>query len=124
MKQFILLIALLSAALVSSAQDNNLKLSTESFAKTYSQTPIVINVREARKSPIFKLEKMPSVIWKHHPETVSYYNNHPANSFCFNQSQGWQMIQVRPIKNQIVYEAAAIGGGIILGTILEALSQL
>ncbi|WMX16950.1 MULTISPECIES: hypothetical protein [unclassified Aureispira] len=126
MKQFILIVALFSICFAAQAQkvDSDLKLSTLSFQKTFQQEPLVIDVKKARKSPTFELPKVPNIIWKHHPETVSYYNNHRLNPLCFNQSNGWEMIQVRPMKHQVLYDAAAIGGGIILGTVLEALSQL
>jgi hypothetical protein len=123
MKQLILFISLFSATATLSAQNNNLKLSTPSFEQTYRQAPLVIEVRKTRKSPSFTLPQVPNLLWKHHPETVSYYNNHPANSFCFNQSKGWEMIQVRPMKHQVLYEVAAIGTGVVLSAILEALSK-
>lgn len=123
MKQLILFIALFSATATLSAQDNNFKITTSSFQQTYSQTPLVIEVRKVQKTPTFKLPQVPNLLWKHHPETVSYYNNHPANSFCFNQSKGWEMIQVRPMKHQVLYDVAAIGTSVVLGAILEALSK-
>jgi hypothetical protein len=123
MKQLILLLALFSLTYSVYAQDTGFKLSTTSFQKTYSQAPLVIDVKEARKSPKFKLPKTPNLLWKHSPETVNYYNNHPANPLCFNQSNGWKMIQVRPMKHQLLYEVAAISTGVILGSILEVLSQ-
>lgn len=123
MKQLILFISLFSAIAPLSAQDNNLKLSTTSFQQTYRQVPLVIDIRKTQQSPSFKLPQAPNLLWKYHPETVSYYNNHPANSFCFNQSKGWEMIQVRPMKHQVLYEVATIGTGVVLGAILEALSK-
>lgn len=123
MKQLILCFSLLCLTSTIQAQDNNLKLTKHSFEKTYSQTPLVIDIKKARQSPIIELPKIPNIIWKYHPETVSYYNNHRSNSLCFNQSNGWEMIQVRPMKNQILYDAAAIGTGVVLGSILEALSN-
>ncbi len=123
MKLLILIFALLGLTCTIYAQDNSLKLSTKSFEKTYRQQALVIDVRQARKSPTLQLSKTPDIIWKHHPETLSYYNNHRANSFCFNQSNGWKMIQVRPMQQQLVFDVAAIGTGLILGSILEALSK-
>lgn len=124
MKQLIILLTFLGIACTTQAQDNTFKLSSSSFQKTYSQTPLVIEVKNERKSPTIKLPKVANTIWKFHPETVNYYNNHSANSLCFNQSNGWKMIQVRPMKHQVAYDAAAIGTGIVIGSILEALGKL
>jgi len=124
MKQLMLVIAFLSLTFTSHAQGNKLKLSTPSFQKTYSQTPFVIETKNERKSPSFTLPKTPNIIWKQHTETVSYYNNHPANPLCFNQSKGWKMIQVRPMKHQIVAEAATLTAGFAIAGILEILGQL
>ena len=123
MKQLILLLILFSATSSLSAQDNKFNLTTSSFQQIYCQAPLVIKVGNAKKSPTFQLPQTPKLLWKYHPETVSYYNNHPANSFCFNQSKGWEMIQVRPMKHQVLYEVAAIGTGAVLGAILEVLSK-
>lgn len=125
MKQLILTIALLGLTLSLAAQENTFKLNNQkqSFQQSYQQTPLVINTKKTEKAPQFTLPKVPNIIWKHHPETASHYNNHRANPLCFNQSNGWEMIQVRPMKHQVLYDAAAIGTGVILGSILEALSQ-
>lgn len=125
MKQIILLISFLGFTFNVHAQQSTFKLNnqTQSFQQNYQQTPLVIDTKKAEKAPKFVLPQIPNILWKHHPETVSFYNNHPSNPLCFNQSNGWEMIQVRPMKHQLLYDAAAIGTGLILGSILEALSK-
>lgn len=125
MKQFIFILVLFCLSSSLSAQNKNQKFSTASFEKTFRQTPIIINVRKAQKSPKLRLPRLPNLIWKHHPETVSYYNNHRANHLCFNQSstQGWEMIQVRPMKHQVLHDAAIITAGAVAYTILHLLSN-
>lgn len=124
MKHFFLLFLIVAATQATFAQKNNLKLTHKSFQKEYViKKPIIINSRSTNKKPTLFLPVQPNFMWKRTLSTTHYHNNHPANPLCFNQTDGWEMVRVRPLEHQILYDAAAISGGLLIGGLLELLGN-
>lgn len=124
MKQLLLLFLIIAATQVTYGQKKSLKLTHKSFQEEYViKKPIVITNKTSGKKPILFLPTQPNFIWKRTISTTHYHNNHPANPLCFNQTDGWEMIQVKPLEHQVLYDAAAITGGLLIGGLLEVLSN-
>ena len=105
------------------AQQPQIQFKDVSFKKMFTpKEPLVISTNKSTTKPSFQLPSMPDYMWKHHPETHSYYNNHRLNFLCFNQSNGWELIEVRPMKCTPGEIAAGIGGAIGL-IILENIAN-
>ncbi|BDS09793.1 hypothetical protein [Aureispira anguillae] len=124
MKLLTLFFFILISFQVSHAQTTTIKLTDISFKKEYVKAPLVVATPSpSLNQPNVTLPKEPNFIWKYNIGTTHYYNNHPANPLCFNTSNGWELVQVRPIKHQFLYEAAAVTTGVVLEGLLNMLNQ-
>lgn len=105
------------------AQDNRIKLTDVSFAQTYTSLSNTKISETITKECHLELPKVDNFIWKRHL-MPNYYNNHPQNFLCMNPpATEWELIRVRPVKHQVLYDAAAIGSGLLIGGLLEILSK-
>lgn len=124
MKQLLLLFLIVAITQEIHAQEQLLKLTHKSFQKEYTiKKPMVFTNQMATKKPILFLPSQPNFIWKHTTNPSHSYNNHSVNSLFFNQTDGWERIQVRPLEHQVLYDATVITGDLLIGGLLEVLGS-
>lgn len=124
MKKLLLLFVMIAATQITYGQKQSLKLTHKSFQKEFAiKKTIIIGKNNMNKQPSLSLPAQPNIMWKQVLSPVHFHNNHPTNPLCFNQTNGWEMIQLKPLEHQLLYDAAAISGGLLLGGLLEVLSN-